>query len=208
MCVIVYKPTGSSMPTTLEKCFNANPHGAGYMLPYNGAVVIRKGFMTYNDFINDLNGFITENNINVETTPIAFHFRITTQGGVQKELTHPFSVCDSYDNMRKLENTCDLAMMHNGIIRLTSVYGGAKVNYNDSMTFIKNYANLIIDNDIYFNRNRKKIQLIYNLIGNNNKLLFMNKNGYATLIGAFFKEGGVYYSNMYWHIEKIDLNIL
>ena len=54
MCVIIYKPKDTNLPTfkTLESCFNHNEHGAGYMLPLNGEVVIRKGFMTFKEFIN------------------------------------------------------------------------------------------------------------------------------------------------------------
>lgn len=196
MCVIVYKPINKSIPTheLLEKCFNTNPDGAGYMIPLNNSVEIRKGFMTFEDFIEDFEDFVAKNKINTYQTPIVFHFRITTQGGVQKELCHPYPVCRDYEEMRMLANTCDIALAHNGIIQLTSQYSRKPLPYNDTMTFIKNFASLIIDNDIYFSNNPRKCELIENLISGS-RLAIMNKYGYVKLIGQFTKVDGIFYSN-------------
>ena len=122
MCVIVYKPSGVKAPTQadLHNCFLNNPDGAGYMLPINNKVVIRKGFMTYEDFEKDIKNTIKVNNLDPIDTPIVMHFRISTQGGVNKALCHPYPICENYDEMRKLESKCNLGLAHNGIISLTS----------------------------------------------------------------------------------------
>ena len=196
MCVIVYKPTNVELPTenTLKQCFNTNNDGAGYMLPLNNKVIIRKGFMTFKDFYNDFKSFIKDNNIDIVNTPIIFHFRITTQGGVQKELCHPYPISESYEDMRKLTHECNIALAHNGIITLTSSYGKC-LKYNDTMTFIKDYASIIIDNDLYFGSKKKKCLLLERLIGAS-KLAIMNKLGFVKLIGDFKQVDGIYYSNL------------
>ena len=215
MCVIVYKPKGIEMPSQkdLIKCFNCNPDGAGYMLPINDKVVIRKGFMTFKEFKKDINKVVKDNHIDPTETPIVLHFRISTQGGVQKALCHPYPICDNYEQMRELASECDMGLAHNGIISLTSesnYYGGyydkskktwvqgkkRELNYNDTMTFIKDYASLIIDNDMYFARNKNKCKLLEKLIGFS-KLAIMNKKGFVKLIGEFYQRNGVYYSNLH-----------
>jgi hypothetical protein len=214
MCVIIYKPKGIEMPSQqdLIKCFNTNPDGAGYMLPYNNKVIIRKGFMTFDAFKKDINEIVKKYNINPTKTPIVLHFRITTQGGVKKELCHPYPICRDYDEMRALASECDIALAHNGIISLTSesaYYGGywdnntkkwvqgakRELNYNDTMTFIKDYASLIIDNDLYFARNDNKCELLERLIGSS-KLAIMTNRGFVKLIGQFNERDGVFYSNL------------
>ena len=228
MCVIVYKPSGIKMPTQqeLHTCFDHNPDGAGYMLPINNKVVIRKGFMTYEDFEKDIKTIVRDNNLDPIKTPIICHFRISTQGGVNQALCHPYPICDNYDNMRKLDNICDIGLAHNGIISLTSesdynlgywdkarkvwVRGSKKnLDHNDTMKFIKDYASLIIDNDTYFARNRNKCQLLENLIGYS-KLAIMNHKGFVKLIGEFYQRNGVYYSNLHSFPseDKLSLNYL
>jgi hypothetical protein len=219
MCVIIYKPKGAEMPSKqdLEKCFNHNPDGAGYMLPINKKVIIHKGFMTFNDFKTDLVATVKKYNIDVVNTPFVIHFRITTQGGVQQALCHPYPICDNYEQMRQLTSKCDIALAHNGIISLTSeseFFGGywdkntrrwiqgkkRVLQHNDTMTFIKDYASLIIDNDINFHKNENKCKLMERLISAS-KLAIMNKNGDVKLIGDFSLRDGSYYSNLFSFYE-------
>lgn len=227
MCVILYKPTGIKMPSRkdLKACFKANKDGAGYMLPFNDKVVIRKGFMTYEAFENDLINFVKTNKVDPIKTPIICHFRISTQGGVNAPLCHPYPICDDYDEMRKLTNECDIALAHNGIISMCSEGYGSQYGYwdkltqkwvrtgqptyNDTMTFIKDYASIIIDNDLYFGRNANKCKLLERLIGYS-KLAIMNKKGFVNLIGQFYERGGVYYSNLHAFPDedKLSLNYL
>ena len=92
MCIIVAKNKGIDMPDnkTLERCFQNNPDGAGIMYAENGAVHIRKGFMTYSDFKNYLNEL--ENRLNLKNTALVMHFRITTHGGTNPQTCHPFPI--------------------------------------------------------------------------------------------------------------------
>lgn len=215
MCVIVYKPAGKKLPSTsiLKKCFKTNPDGAGYMLPINDKVVIHKGFMKFDDFRKDIEKVFKENKLNVLNTPVVLHFRISTQGGVQTGLCHPYPICRDYAEMRKLETTADMGLCHNGIISncSTSGYSGGhydsktktwvygkytQPDYNDTMTFIKDYASLVIDNDQYFAQSDNKCELLERLC-EYSKLAIMNSRGFVKLIGQFFEKDGYYYSNLY-----------
>ena len=194
MCVIIYKPKNVNLPAIedLKLNFKQNPDGAGYMLPLNGSVLIKKGFMTFDDFITDLNKTINDNHLNVQELPIVIHFRITTQGGVKKALCHPFPICKSYTRMRMLTYTCSLALAHNGIISRCTDYRAT--NHNDTMTFIKDYASEIIDNDLLFASKRSKVNLLAKISAS--KLAIMNKFGYVKLIGKFEQRNDVFYSNL------------
>ena len=215
MCVILYKPIGKKLPNTkvLKQCFDTNSHGAGYMLPINNNVVIRKGFMKFEDFKNDIMKTFSDYNLDIEKTPVVIHFRISTQGGTQPELCHPYPICRDYNEMRLLNTECKMALAHNGIIsrcstseyslghwdeKLKTWVNGAKrkLDYNDTMTFIKDYASLVIDNDLYFARNKNKCELLERLC-EYSKLAIMNSKGFVKLIGQFHEKDGIYYSNLY-----------
>lgn len=213
MCVIVYKPKGYALPDKkdLKACFEHNPDGAGYMLPLQGKVFIRKGFMDFKAFYKSLNGVAKKNSLDLTDVPLVMHFRITTQGGVQRALCHPFAVCRDYETMRLEAYFAEMGLAHNGIISLTSEsdysYGywdsktksyvrGAprKLDHNDTMKFIKDYASLIIDGDMDFGKNHAKCELLERLSGS--KLAIMTKKGDVTLIGDFCEVGGIMYSNL------------
>ena len=220
MCVIVYKPIGNKLPSkdTLKKCFDHNPDGAGYMLPIiskTGAprVLIRKGLMTFDAFLQSLTSAFRKYTIDPFNTPIVMHFRISTQGGVQKGLCHPYPVCGDYEKMRSLACLCNIGLCHNGIISRCSVssyYGGSHYDYktkqwvtpkknipdyNDTMTFIKDYASLVIDGDRDFAKKQNKVDLLKRLC-EYGRLAIMTAKGDVKLIGNFKEKNGIYYSNL------------
>lgn len=207
MCVIIYKPKNQDLPTieTLKKCIEKNGDGAGYMAPVNNQVIIHKGFNKLDDLLKDIQKLLSDNNLKIKDIPLVLHFRISTQGGTKKELCHPYPLTNDYARMRELKTTADIGIAHNGIIHLTSCYS-QKVNYNDTMTFIKDYLSLIIGNDLYFDKRYNKMQLIKNLIGEYNKLAIMTKDGYVSLINKFYKVGGCYYSNLNHLQQPVMLN--
>lgn len=220
MCVIVFKPQGAKAPTVsqLKACFEHNPHGAGYMLPVNGKVLIRKGFMSYSDFQSDLVATIKRNGLDPLATPIVFHFRITTQGGVHKEICHPFPVCRSYKTMRKLNQTCEMGLAHNGIISLCSEssyswhwnestgkherFSKPEPNHNDTMTFIKDYASLILGKTALLTPEQNELLLRLS----KSKLAIMDGEGNVSLVGKYTKRDGCYYSNEYSFPTGIAFN--
>lgn len=197
MCIIVYKPSTAKLPSknTLRKCWINNPDGAGYMYPdiEKGKVVIKKGFMTMNDFMSSLKQDYSKMG---HCTPFVLHFRISTQGGVKRGLTHPFPLSADMDDLRKLKTTTDIGIAHNGVISLTTSYWNRKdLDYSDTMLFITDYLSLIIKDKNYY-KDPDKLELIERLI--DSKMAIMDDTGHTELIGHFYEDGGCYYSNIYY----------
>lgn len=189
MCVIVYKPENTAFPDydTLRLCWKRNSDGAGYMFPYNNKVIIRKGFMEFSDLLISL---CKDINITGNKIPYVIHFRITTQGGVKPELTHPYPLSRDMGNLKLLQSECEMGVAHNGIISLTKSY---TTDHNDTMEFITNYLSLLIKNDKYF-EDEDTLTLIKRLCGS--KLCILNADSHVEMIGEFFKDGDCYYSNL------------
>lgn len=187
MCIIVYKPKDVKFPSieTLQNCYKNNNDGCGFMYLNKGKVTIQKGFRDFETFYKTVSKISTK-------LPVVMHFRISTQGGVKEGLTHPYPLCTDYESMRKLKNTCEVGIAHNGIIRLTSDYGLHDIDYNDTMTFIKEYASLIIDTPQFY-KDGNKVNLLAKLAGS--KLAIMSNDGNVELIGDFLEVDGCYYSN-------------
>lgn len=190
MCVIVYKPKDIDFPTkeTLKACWTKNDDGAGFMFPLKNKVVIKKGFMTFDDFYNALTETI---NTYGTKRPYVMHFRITTQGGVQAKLTHPYPLSKNMKDLQELNFTSDIGVAHNGIISLTSCAG--EKEYNDTMKFITDYLALIIKHRTFYN-DEDTLTLIKSLC--KSKLCILDGAGHVQLIGDFIKgNDNCYYSN-------------
>ena len=87
MCIICVSKPGVRQPdeNTIRTMFYRNPHGAGYMFARDGRVEIRKGFMRLDEYLRA----IREERFTAADS-VVYHFRISTQAGVNPEMTHPF----------------------------------------------------------------------------------------------------------------------
>ena len=103
MCIICVSKSGEQQPadTTLRAMFRRNPHGAGYMYARDGKVTIHKGFMNIEDFLSAVHAerFTPQDSV-------VYHFRISTQAGVNAAMTHPFPLSNQPRMMRALDLTC------------------------------------------------------------------------------------------------------
>jgi len=137
MCIIVSKEKGHKIPdkAILENCFDNNSDGAGYMYNDNKHVFIRKGFMTFKNFWNDL--LKIKNTIDIEKIDMVFHFRIGTQGGNTNK-----------NKLRQKMVVTDIGVMHNGIIDLCTY--AKKKNLSDTQIFIKDYLSILKKEDNLF----------------------------------------------------------
>ena len=139
MCIICVSPENVRQPDTqtVRTMFLRNPHGAGYMYARNGRVHIRKGFMNSKAFLNALR----EEHF-TEADPVVYHFRISTQAGINPQMTHPFPLSNRAEHMKALDVDCRCGVAHNGIIRLTS--DPRNHEYSDTAIFITDYLTKII----------------------------------------------------------------
>lgn len=97
MCIAIYKPEGTTISkATLERCFNANPDGAGFMYVDNKELHMHKGYFTFNEFYKNYKQHANKQAV--------IHFRIKTHGSINVDNCHPFLINKS------------IGFVHNGII--------------------------------------------------------------------------------------------
>ncbi len=197
MCIICVSPENVRQPDrkTLATMFHRNPHGAGYMFARDGRVCIRKGFMDLHALLNAL-----EEEHFTAADPVVYHFRISTQAGVNPQMTHPFPLSNRPAHMKALDVDCRCGVAHNGIIRLTSDPHNRE--YSDTAIFITDYLTKIIQRPSDL-RNTKRLELIYKLA--QSKFAIMDGKGYITTVGEFVNEDGLLYSNTSYQPFKCDL---
>lgn len=196
MCIIAIKSRGIDLPSeeVLQNMWKANKDGAGFMYPKNGAVHIKKGFMKYEDFREELNKLEAE--CGLKDLPLIMHFRITTHGGTKPENTHPFPVTDSVGMLKKLNSTAKIGMAHNGIINIYPREG-----ISDTMEYdISQLAPLSRAMPTFY-KDANIMKMISNAIGSS-KMAFMDGQGKIYTIGSFVEEGGMRYSNRSFETPK------
>ena len=187
MCIICVSRPGVRLPnrTEIEEMFFNNPHGAGYMFARDGRVIIHKGFMNIDDF---LRAFESEGL--TEKDSVVCHFRISTQAGVNPEMTHPFPLSNHLGHMKALDLSCPIGVAHNGIIPLTT--DRTQHEYSDTALFIAKYLSNIISRPEDL-RNQDYLDIIERMI--QSKMVLMDGDGYIATIGHFIKDRGLLYSN-------------
>ena len=98
MCIICASKSGVRQPTERElfTMFQNNPHGAGYMTARHGMVTISKGYMDFDEFLNA----VRKEHFTAQDS-VVYHFRISTQAGINPEMTHPFPLSNRLGRMMK-----------------------------------------------------------------------------------------------------------
>ena len=187
MCIICVSPKRVRQPnvTTIRRMFQNNPDGAGYMVARDGKVIISKGFMNVDEYIEAIRAehFTAKD-------PVVYHFRISTQAGVNPQMTHPFPLSNRIEHMKVLDVECSCGVAHNGIIRLTTDRNNHE--YSDTALFIANYLSLIIrePGDL---KDERVLTLIHRLAGS--KLAIMDGEGYIATVGEYINQKGLLFSN-------------
>ena len=187
MCIICISKKGIRQPSASEfkQMWDSNSHGAGYMVARGGAVDIHKGLMNYKDFMRSVKEEkFTDDDV------VIYHFRISTQAGVNPYMTHPFPFTADIENTRLLDVRCNLGIVHNGIIRITS--NGDK-DYSDTALFITQYLPALI-RDVDDIHRPDVLRCIEDLAGS--KLAFLDGAGNVETVGKFITEkSGLMFSN-------------
>ena len=187
MCIICVSPARTRQPSIsqIKMMFQSNPHGAGYMYARDGRVHIHKGFMDIDSFLSAIKAehFTAKDSV-------VYHFRISTQAGVNPEMTHPFPLSNRLLHMKALDVECPCGVAHNGIIRLTS--DPSQREYSDTALFITRYMARVVHglDDL---KDAQLLNRIERLAGS--KLAIMDGSGYIATIGHFINERGLLFSN-------------
>ena len=187
MCIICVSKSGVRQPTVTElnTMFRNNPDGAGYMVARHGMVSISKGYMDFGEFLNAV-----RREHFTERDSVVYHFRISTQAGVNPEMTHPFPLSNRLERMEKLDTTCRIGVAHNGVIRLTADPDNRR--YSDTARVITQYLRVLIQRreDL---RDRRVLDTVWNLA--QSKFAIMDGGGYVATVGEFLNQDGLLFSN-------------
>lgn len=181
MCIIAIKPRGQKLfgEKTIRTMFRNNPDGAGLMFNEDNKVRYIKGFMRVEQLLAYLNerDWVDKN--------LVLHFRLGTSGLMDEQNCHPFPVYDEND----VNGTTDIAVVHNGIL--------SRYSYdNDLNSDTYHFTEEVLANlDYGFQNNHNVMFLLSELIGDYNKLCFLDKEGNIRLIGNFIRDDGFLYSN-------------
>lgn len=184
MCIAVFKPMGERFPTKSEfkTMFRNNPDGAGFMFADGDKVVIKKGFMSFGGFWQAFKPYRE-----MKEKAFAFHFRIATHGGVSRAMCQPFPYTDSVRELKRLDTRAPLGVAHNGMIPITD--DARKIS--DTALFIKKYLTRIVRTP----HNIKAVDLDIIEACIDSKMILLQPDGNAYLIGKFIHDDGVYFSN-------------
>lgn len=184
MCVICFSPRGVDAPTEekIRQMFNTNPDGAGYAYEgKNGKVVYRKGFMTVEALLTELQPLDRWKNTN-----LAIHFRIGTAGENDEHTCHPFPISTDYGELRKTEGK-GAVLFHNGIL---AEGGMADRNSSDTQDFVVAFAPLLKK----WSKSSVRDTWLCKVIGTSKVLIMYGRNKYK-MYGSWEKDGELYVSN-------------
>jgi len=191
MCIIVVKPKNKEIQDKkiLERCFAINRDGAGYMyVNKEKKVVIKKGFMTFEDFYKSVMKDYEENNL--EKQNLIMHFRIGTSGKNKLGCTHPFPITDNMNDLELTSCKTNIGICHNGIIQGFNSYAN---QYSDTELYIATVITPIIRLNLQAYKFKDVQELI--LKTTNSKWAILDKNDKYYLIGQFIEDNGYFYSN-------------
>ena len=186
MCVIAFSPKGVDIPTVnqIKQMWQHNPDGAGYAyVGKSGKVIYRKGFMTLDSLLKEL-----EAPERFKNTNFAVHFRIGTSGENDGATCHPFPVSNNFGELRKTEGEVDSVLFHNGIL---SDGGLASPLASDTQDFVIAMSPLLQK----FNRSKTRDYFISELT-KGSRLLILYKNNAFKMFGEWQKDGDIWVSNL------------
>lgn len=192
MCIAIVSPKGTALPSKdrLERCFRANPDGAGMAFAYNGSVYTYKGFFTFQDFYDQLTE--CDRRYDLTSCGVLLHCRIRTSGATDSSMCHPFPITTSEAKLTASFSKSDFAIIHNGMIDLTA-RSSDKEKFSDTAFFVREYLTKIAAYDNWF-KNKSTIPLIESLI--KSKMAIMNGSGDVIMTSGFHQaDDGCYYSN-------------
>ena len=208
MCIAVVKTKGSNFPTKkqFENCFRNNYHGAGFMYSDGENLIIKKGFMTFENFYEAFK----KENISKDKL-VFFHFRIATHGLIDGGNTHPFPIVKDAKIMRmnKLKFK-GYGLIHNGILSYSDYdfnnrYGSSDY-ISDTMLFAmklyekNSFKYKVADSmesavaSYLVTKDKKLLPYIKDEL-RYNKIAIMNEHEDLVMFGDWINNNGVYYSN-------------
>jgi hypothetical protein len=176
MCIISAIPQGKQISkATLQRCWNNNQHGGGFMFTDGKRV---QTFKELTSFKRYWKAFTEARALHPDSSFVC-HFRISTHGKIDETNCHPFLVNNQ------------LGFAHNGIIRNAPVSPNFSDTYMFNATILQNLPKSFLDN-------HATMSLIKEYIGSGSKLAFLTHDNRIVLVNekaGEWDENGVWFSN-------------
>ena len=173
MCIAVVKPAGVDISEeTIYNCWKSNADGAGIAYIRKKKVVIDKGYMKLDKFMEAWQNLSKR----YPKSPFLLHFRIRSTGSINEGQTHPFPIKNG-------------AMIHNGTISGTgALYNGPK---SDTELFAERFGSVLTLDFLKKHKDKIDSALGYN------KLAFLFDSGEYVIINESIGvwSNGIWYSN-------------
>ncbi len=176
MCIAFYAPPNTTIDrATLKRCFESNPHGAGFIIPTKNGPQVKKGFFKFKEWADCISHRLRRNKHGV-----IGHCRIATHGGVDELNCHPHIIASH-----------NSAFVHNGIISQHCVKDS---EFSDSILFGREVLEALPKN---WNEVAGMKEQIEEYIGKHNKIIYAFDNGSVEIINkdTGIWDNGVWYSN-------------
>ena len=192
MCIVIYQPKGKQVQKAiLQKAFENNPDGAGFMVQKDKeAPYMMKGFFDFDKFYKSYLPF-SKGDYNV-----AIHFRIATHGTVNKDNCHPFKISSDIADTVLFNGRADSLIMHNGII--SSIMTPRNLSYSDTMNFIAKILCWMKD------LKSKDLTEVLENLESYSKFCIMRKGFDPILAGLFIEDRGIFYSNSTYKYSYVN----
>lgn len=169
----------------------SNGDGGGMAYIKDNKVVVEKGFMKVDDFLERYNKVVAEG---ATESPMLVHFRIATTGAVNKDNCHPFIVGRGEGNG---------AVVHNGWF------------YSGGRNAVKSDTRVVVErqrNNLSYDAIRNSLVDLEKEITGSNKLAFLFDDGKYVIVnedrGTW--HDGIWYSNSWFkpHKDKSPLSLV
>ena len=163
MCLAIFKPAKSNITEDiLSQGWLGNSDGAGFAYVHKGKVVISKGYMKLQEF---LEAYRTASKLHAKS-PFIIHFRIKSMGAKNEDNTHPFPIEGG-------------ALIHNGT--LTGTKAEWDKGPSDTALFAQRYFSHLSYAEVHANKEEFEEAVVYNKIAmlyNSGQYIILNeKNG-------------------------------
>jgi len=207
MCIIVAKPKGVKMPSNdiLHTCWRTNNDGAGYMWSTDKGVIVKKGFMTFQALMDSL---MSEENL--EDKQLVIHFRIGTSGGHTPQMTHPFPVSTSFEDICATRIEPEWALAHNGVISDSRLVFDHSI-MSDTAAFAMQIApfNDFKDSEIRNEMARMGGWLKVVFLGPKDEMIILNERQGVWDKGIWYSHSGYKpYVSSYYYEDDLDIVVL
>lgn len=190
MCVAVYKPRGTKIPseTLIRHLWSKNKDGGGFCYPKGDKIVGYKGFMEVEEFIKAIRKHLQRK------VPALIHFRVATYGSKRPGGTHPFpATCDT-NELKKVEWESSFGIVHNGTI---IGYGSrTATGLSDTQAFIKEVLHdELVLHGLFMPSHSPALRTLIKSEITNDRIAVMRKDGKVALLGEWHQGYRMMFSN-------------